>query len=187
MVQEVKKSMKHIVKADKLTFVEWETTFSMIAGLLNSRPIAAVSSSPLDEPPITPNHFLIGRGSLQSVQVPCEDYVGNTRKRRELCNKMVDGFWRRWMANIHKLSPRQKWSKDEENVLVGDIILMIEENAVNIKRGSWKMAEIVETYAGDDHFVRVVGVRCADGSVLKRPITKLVLLMKRTERMDLKN
>ena len=74
MVQEVKKSMKHLVHTDKLTFVEWETVFSQIAGHLNSRPITDSPSSPLDEPPITPNHFLIGRGDLPSPQVPCEDY-----------------------------------------------------------------------------------------------------------------
>ncbi|XP_014675877.1 PREDICTED: uncharacterized protein LOC106815867 [Priapulus caudatus] len=122
MVQEVKKSMRHMIQSDKLTFVEWETIFSLIAGLLNSRPIGTSSSSPLDEPPITPNHFLIGRGSLHSTQVPCGEYAGNIRKRRELCNSMVDSFWRRWMTNLHKLSPRQKWVKDRDNVAVGDVV-----------------------------------------------------------------
>ena len=181
MVQEVKKSMKHLVHTDKLTFVEWETVFSQIAGHLNSRPITASSSSPLDEPPITPNHFLIGRGDLPSHQVPCDDYVGNTRKRRELCTSMVEGFWRRWMMNIHRLSPRKKWSKTCDSLTERDVVLVMDENT---KRGLWKMAEVVKTYVGNDDPVRVVEVKFSDGHLLKRPVTKLVLLMKRSERLD---
>ena len=181
LVQEVKKAMKHMVKADKLTFVEWETIFCQISSLLNGRPLTAMSSSPLDEPPITPNHFLIGRGDLPCPQIPCEDHTGDLRKGRELCNVIVDGFWKRWLASIHKLSPRHKWSDARENLVQRDIVLVIDENA---KRGQWKMAEVVKTYIGDDNLVRVVDVKISNGQILKRPVTKLVLLMKNTERMD---
>ena len=54
----------------------------------------------------------------------------------------------------------------------------------NTKRGLWKMAEVVKTYVGNDDLVRVVEVKCSDGHLLKRPVTKLVLLMKRTGRLD---
>lgn len=66
--------------------------------LLNSRSIAAVSYFPLDGLPITTNYLLIGRGDLLSPRITCDEYGLNRRKRRELCNKMVDGFWRRWMV-----------------------------------------------------------------------------------------
>ncbi|XP_063962448.1 uncharacterized protein LOC135155912 [Lytechinus pictus] len=179
LVQEVKKGMRHLVKADRLTFVEWETVFCQISSLINGRPLTAKSSSPLDHPPLTPNHFLIGRGDLPCPEVPCEEYKGNHRKRREICNFMVDGFWRRWMECIHKLSPRQKWQKSAENLGERDIVLVIGEN---LKRGSWKMAEVTCVYPGKDDLVRVVDVRFADGTKLKRPVTKLVLLMKESER-----
>ena len=181
MVQEVKKSMKHLVQAGKLTFIEWETVFSQISALINSRPITAVTSSPLDEPPITPNHFLIGRSDLPSPQVPCEPYVGNLHKRRAVCHALVETFWQRWMVNIHKLSPRHKWAEARENVKNGDIVLIIDEKE---KRANWKMAEIIQVYPGDDDIVRVVDVKLSGGQVLKRPVTKLVLLMKRGERTD---
>ncbi|XP_054775596.2 uncharacterized protein LOC129284160 [Lytechinus pictus] len=178
LVQEVKKGMRHLVIADRLTFVEWETVFCQISSLINGRPLTAKSSSP-DHPPLTPNHFLIGRGDLPCPEVPCEEYKGNHRKRREICNFMVDGFWRRWMECIHKLSPRQKWQKSAENLGERDIVLVIGEN---LKRGSWKMAEVTCVYPGKDDLVRVVDVRFADGTKLKRPVTKLVLLMKESER-----
>ena len=182
MVQEVKKGMRHLVKADRLTFVEWETVFCQISGLINGRQLTAKSSSPLDHPPLTPNHFLIGRGDLPCPEVPCEEYVGNLRKRREICNAMVDSFWQRWMECIHKLSPRQKWQQSAENLQEGDIVLVIGEDR---KRGSRKMAEVVNIYPGKDDLVRVVEIKFADDTNVKRPVTKLILLMKKSERSDI--
>ncbi|KAK6164999.1 hypothetical protein SNE40_023747 [Patella caerulea] len=97
---------------------------------------------------------------------------------------MIEGFWSRWMNNIQKLSPRDKWTNTRENLNRpnGDIVLVVDEN---VKRGKWKLAEIINTYTGDDNLVRIVDVKFSDGNVLKRPVTKLVLLMKNEERLDL--
>ena len=182
MVQEVKKAMRHLVKADRLSFPEWETILCQISSLINSRPVTAMSSSPLDHPPLTPNHFLIGRGDLSSPDVPCESYHGDLRKRRELCNALVDRFWMRWMDSIHKLTPRPKNQQSSDNLGKGDIVLVIGEDK---RRGNWRMAEVTQTFAGTDHLVRVVEIRFAEGATAKRPVTKLILLMKGTERNDL--
>jgi hypothetical protein len=82
------------------------------------------------------------------------------------------------MASIHSLSPRYKWSAAKENLTKGDVVLVINENA---KRGEWKMAQVTAVHAGEDDLVRVMEVKFTDGLVLKRPITKLVLLMKRSK------
>ena len=144
--------------------------------------MTAMSSSPLDHPPLTPNHFLIGRGDLSSPDVPCESYHGDLRKRRELCNALVDRFWMRWMDSIHKLTPRPKNQQSSDNLGKGDIVLVIGEDK---RRGNWRMAEVTQTFAGTDHLVRVVEIRFAEGATAKRPVTKLILLMKGTERNDL--
>ncbi|XP_063971215.1 uncharacterized protein LOC135157940 [Lytechinus pictus] len=126
--------------------------------------------------------FLIGRGELTCPDIPCEDYKGDPRKRRELCNKMVDGFWHRWLGYIHKLTSRQKWQHSAENIEKNDIVLVIGDDK---RRGSWKMAEVVDTKPGQDGLVRIVEVKFADGTCANRPITKLVSLMKREERSDI--
>ena len=95
---------------------------------------------------------------------------------------MVDGFWQRWMECIHQLSPRQKWQQSAENLQEGDIVLVIGEDR---KRGSWKMAEVVNIYPGKDDLVRVVEIKFADNTNVKRPVTKLILLMKKSERSDI--
>ncbi|KAJ8036840.1 hypothetical protein HOLleu_17484 [Holothuria leucospilota] len=53
------------------------------------------------------------------------------------------------------------------------------------KRGSWKMAEDVKLYPGKDGLVRVIDVRFMDGMITSRPVTKLILLMKKLERSDI--
>lgn len=85
------------------------------------------------------------------------------------------------MECIHKLSPRQKWQRAAENLQEKDVVLVVGESR---KRGSWKMAEVVKLYPGKDDLVRVVDVRFADDIVVKRPVTKLILLMKGSERSD---
>ena len=55
------------MKADRLSFPEWETVLCKISGLINNRThLLLCHPLPLDHPPLTPNHFLIGRGDLQS-------------------------------------------------------------------------------------------------------------------------
>ena len=86
------------------------------------------------------------------------------------------------MSNIHRLSPRHKWSEAKENLSSGDIVLVVDDD---VKRGEWKMAEVTKIFPGQDNLVRVVELRYAKGKEFKRPVTKLVLLMKKDERLDI--
>ena len=69
---------------------------------------------------------------------------------------------------------RQKWTTEKRNFQIGDVILLKDEEA---SRNRWPMGVISETFPSEDNLVRSVNVRLASGSVLKRPITKLVLLV----------
>lgn len=138
--------------------------------------LTAMSSSSLDHPLLTPNHLLISRGDLQCLDVPCDkNNINFKKKRRELCNSMVNGFWQRWIACLHTLTPRKKWQETFDSVKIGDIVLVVGESK---KRGTWKMAQIMSVFPGRDELVRVVDVKFADGTVMRRPVTKLIMLMK---------
>ena len=54
-----------------------------------------------------------------------------------------------------------------------DLILLKDEQ---LPRGEWKMGRIINTYPDDKGIVRAVDVR-TQGSILKRPITKIVTLL----------
>ena len=84
---------------------------------------------------------------------------------------------------------RSRWRTPRENVKVGDVVLMVDEN---YPRGKWLIARVVEASADDDGFVRVVKVKTtstvvthakrrhkeikAGTVILRRPITSLCRL-----------
>jgi hypothetical protein len=60
-IKSVKNLFKKIAGNSSLTYQEMLSFLIQIEGILNSRPISALSSDPNDFNPLTPAHFLIGR------------------------------------------------------------------------------------------------------------------------------
>ena len=84
----------------------------------------------------------------------------------------MDGFWRRWSRDyVAALQARPKWRESEENLSVGDVVLLVDEQC---RRGDWRMGKIEETDGGE--LVRTVSVRTTDGKVFLRDRTKVVRL-----------
>ena len=71
-----------------------------------------------------------------------------------------------------ELQRQQKWVKDEPNLTVGDLVLLLDENS---PRGSWLLGLVNEITVGRDGLVRSVRVKTATTEFV-RPITKLVVL-----------
>ena len=67
---------------------------------------------------------------------------------------------------------RQKWLGIKSNLKVGDLVLVMDENA---PRGLWPLGLIQEVSVGRDGLVRSARLKTVT-SVLSRPITKLVSL-----------
>ena len=85
------------------------------------------------------------------------------------------------MTNIHRDSPRKKWLNTCDSPTERDVVLVVDENT---KRGQWKMADVVKTYVRDDDLVRIFEAKFTDDHLLKRHVTKLVLRIRRNERLD---
>ena len=87
---------------------------------------------------------------------------------------LANVFWDRWRREYLQLQQsREKWTEEKRNLKIDDIVLLKEDG---VKRGHWPMARVVETHPGDDGLVRSVSLRKCDG-ILKRPVTKTVLLV----------
>ena len=71
-----------------------------------------------------------------------------------------------------ELQRQQKWVKDEPNLTVGDLVLLLDENS---PRGSWPLGLVKDISVGRDGLVRSVRVKTATTEFV-RPITKLVVL-----------
>ena len=90
-----------------------------------------------------------------------------------MCNILLRCFWRRWIKEyLPELQRRQKRVKDEPNLNVGDLVLLLDENS---PRGSWPLGLVKEISVGRDGLVRSVRLKTTM-TELVRPITKLVVL-----------
>jgi hypothetical protein len=141
--------------------------------IVNSRPITSISPDSTEEP-LTPNQILTLKsrivhpppGSFGKEDLYC-------RKRWRTVQYLADRFWNRWKKEyLTQLSPRQKWTKEKENVQDGDIVLVKDED---LPRNEWPIARVIQAVPSQDGLVRKVQLKMKN-SVFDRPIHKLVLL-----------
>ena len=58
-------------------------------------------------------------------------------------------FWRRWIKEyLPELQRRQQWVKDEPNLTVGDLVILLKDE--NSPRGSWPLGLDKEISVGRD-------------------------------------
>ena len=100
---------------------------------------------------------------------------------------MANEFWSRWKKEfLINLQQRQKWTKVERNVKIGDVVILSDNN---LPRNRWQLARVVKTNQNKDGHVRTVRLVIGDSSLssdgkrtggityLDRPVHKLVLLI----------
>ena len=93
---------------------------------------------------------------------------------------LANVFWNRWRKEyLQSLQSRVKWTEQKRNFNAGDVVLLKDPDSDRIKvpRNNWPMGVVVNTFPGEDGLVRSVEVKVASGSIMKRPIAKLVLLV----------
>ena len=71
MIKSAKRAIRAILGDAEITDKELHTAICGAEGLLNSRPIMYVSSSPDDMVPLTPGHFWVDSSPLKLVQMKC--------------------------------------------------------------------------------------------------------------------
>ena len=148
--------------------------------IVNSRPLTYTDmTSPDSAEPLTPSQIL----TLKSkVVLPLPGHFVKEdlycRKRWRRVQFLANEFWTRWRKEyIPTLQERHKWTKPQENLKLGDIVLMLDEN---VPRCEWPKAIVVDTYPSEDTYVRKVKVKTATSSY-ERPVHKLVLLYRPSE------
>ena len=150
------------------------TVIGEVEMLLNSRPLTHVSVDPNDPAPLTPNHFLSpARPSLHHNLVPSNADDVISRHQMKVAQALVLVFWKRWLKEYAPhLTERRKWQRNEANLKLGDVVLIIDENS---PRGHWPWGRIVDVHEADDGVIRSVTVKTAAGEY-RRPVAKLCLL-----------
>ena len=160
-VKKFKRSLKHKF-AERLMFVlELQTSFKVVASILNSRPIyARWGNRGSDDPdylsPLTPNMLLTGRAN---TQIPVRDYDTSDRPlcRLKYVEECVAQWWQQYISqNFSSLVPRQKWYYQRRNIAVGDVVLIKYEG--KCAPASYRLGVVTSVQVDSDSLVRTVEV-----------------------------
>ena len=86
---------------------------------------------------------------------------------------LATAFWQRWLREyLPLLQTRQKWHRKRDDLTVGDLVLIVDEQA---PRGNWPLGVVTGVNEGRDGLVRSVRMRSRNKEVV-RPVTKVVFL-----------
>ena len=173
LVKAAKKAIYAVVGDRDATDEELITVSTGVESLLNSRPLTYQSSDPRDDVPLTPNHFLHGQMGGQFAPESVDSTTFHPRQRWRKVKDIISRVWRRWVKEcVPALNSRPKWTSEVQDLKVGDVVLVIQPDAL---RGRWPLGRIVEVYPGRDGHTRVAKVACGVKTVV-RPIHKLIPL-----------
>ena len=155
---------------------------------MNCRPLSHVNLSDSCIEPLTPNHLLTQKSRV--VVSPPGMFVRQDLylpKRWQRVQYLTNVFWTRWRSEyLDSINKRRKWTGQQRNISVNDIVLICDDNAA---RSDWRLARVVECFTSNDNLVRSVklqlattqldkkGKRLSDLTYLTRPIHKLILLI----------
>ncbi|GFW54349.1 integrase catalytic domain-containing protein [Trichonephila clavipes] len=172
-VKSIKYHLKRVVSGSNLTYEEFLTVCIQIEGILNSRPLCPLSSNLDDLNALTPAHFLIGRSMTSVVEPNLIELKENALKKWQRITRLVQLIWNKWhRCYLSELQQHNKWQFKKQNVNVGDLVVLIEDNMPTFK---WPLGRITENYSGSDALIRVVKVKTQFGEY-KRAISRVCLL-----------
>lgn len=153
-VKSIKYHLKRLARNTKFTFEELTTLLCQIEACLNSRPLCAISNDVNDTTYLTPGHFLIGDAPIAIPEISLLDENINRLSRWKLVQYTYQQFWKIWHKEyLSRLNNRPKWFKPQENVRVGQLVLLRDEGVPPTK---WPVARILKVHPDDKGNVRVV-------------------------------
>lgn len=169
-VKSLKYHLKRIVNIN-LTFEEMTTVLCQIEACLNSRPLSPIDDTdPENLNPLTPGHFLISEAPVTVSTPNWKDLPISYLSRWQHLQKMLREFWCRWQGEyLTNLQQRSKWSRKQEEIPIGTIVLIKEEN---LPPGKWRLGRIIKGYPGLDGYTRVYDLKSGN-SIIKRSLCKL--------------
>ncbi|XP_051166519.1 uncharacterized protein LOC127284864 [Leptopilina boulardi] len=172
-VKSAKSHLRTVLNDTPLTFEEFYTLLTQVESIMNSRPLCSQSTDPYDLTPLTPGHFLIGSSFTSILEKNHLDIQLNRLNRFQLLCQMQQSFWKRWSCEyLTQMQSRFKWKREVENVKIGQMIVIRDDNAPPLR---WRLGRIVELHSGNDGRVRVVSARTSLG-IVKRALPKICVL-----------
>jgi len=158
-----KHHFKRVVGDSLFTFEEFNTFTAEIEGILNSRPIATISSDPNDMLVLSPAHYLIGRPLTTLPDSDLSSVPVNRLSTWQHISKVRQDFWARWnLEYLNELQIRNKWSKDGLKLAIDTIVLVKDKN---LPCTQWALGRITQLHPGEDGITRTAIVKTAAGEI----------------------
>ena len=83
---------------------------------------------------------------------------------------LLKQFWKRWTVDyLSQLNISHKWNGEIQPVLVGEVVLISEDNKPRL---FWPMGVVTETFSGTDGLIRSAIIRVGK-KYFRRPIQRL--------------
>ena len=148
--------------------------------VINARPLTTDTlHDPLSLKPLSPSDLLTKKSKV--VQPPPGSFTSAdvySRKYWRRVQHIINEFWVRWRKEyLLQLQQRSKWQDKKRNLVVGDVVIVNTE----VPRNEWPLGLIKTVFPDENGNVRKVEIRLANGDVMLRPISKVVLLVENVE------
>ena len=124
MIKLSKRCFYDVIGPGELDDEQLGTAFTVVEGLLNSRPLARVSSDPNDEEVLTPAHFM-SRSPYKDIAVGPE--TDDLRQRYLYLQSLMNKYWERFMKEIVPL--KNRYNKDVKKGVEfkeGDLVVLLD-------------------------------------------------------------
>ena len=168
-IRTVKRILQAVMPNTRIDNDALMTVFCEVEAVVNSRPLTEVPLEMGEDLPLTPNHLLRinPKVALPPMVTSVKDCYA--RNRYKVVQFVADQFWRQWIEEYPAtITTRPKWKKEKENLRLGDVVLIVDENAV---RGNWPLGRVIELCPDKHGLVRSVKVKTKVGC-FHRPINK---------------
>ncbi len=162
-----------------LSLEQLQTAFAVVEDILNTRPLAYVSSHAADLQPLTPNHFLGGGASRCWISF-AEDTAGSTlAKRWTAVHKITAAFWARFYKEIVPfmlLTTSRRAAAPTSQLAEGDVVMFMLPDG----QKRWPLGRVQQVFPGPDGRIRTVDIKAAaaqGGAVFRRDVRHVSLLL----------
>ncbi|XP_065075705.1 uncharacterized protein LOC135699384 [Ochlerotatus camptorhynchus] len=173
LIQSVKKTMNDF---DPPRLPSDEILRSMlmeIEMILNTRPLTDIPLDNDTDPPLTPNHFLLGSSDGSKPPIIFDDSPTVLKRSWKMAQVYADNFWKKWIDEyLPTLTRKTKWFQPVKPIQEGDLVLIADSK---LPRNCWPRGRVVKAVQATDGQVRRVTVQTSSG-LLERPATKIAVL-----------
>ena len=144
-----------------LTYSELVTLLARITYSINSRPLAIRNISPNSQQsdtllPLTPNHLLLGRATIEVPELNYDE-ANKFSARLAYVQKVFSSWWNLWIRDVlPTLVPCKRWKNAQKNLKPDDIV-MLQHYEGNL-HDDYRIAKVVDTFKDKRGLVRTVRV-----------------------------